>query len=342
MEVLTKFRMPLRSIPARSAINCAYPSIRTTVCSPRGPSRQCGVPLRRSIEPSCLVSAAARPRGAETACCSEAIALRAERIRPHAAPDSRRLPRKGDLVMLGIGGFTPLDGFMTRADWEGVCDSYRTAARRLLADPDHAVGRCGERLRFGAGEDIALVDPDDGDALAVDDSQREVRDRQGARMRDRSSSTTDGEHPGVSDGHAAGDVNLAGPCACCPTGGFAAKYGALFMTPAETRDEFERLGWSRVARVPDPQPDAPLARVPGEGRRSRCCDGVLVHSLLGAAQAGRHSRPTCARARSRALIEKYFVPARWSRRATRSTCATPGRAKRCCTPCSARTTAART
>ena len=30
--------------------------------------------------------------------------------------------------MLAIGGFTPLDGFMTRADWEGVCDNYRTAA----------------------------------------------------------------------------------------------------------------------------------------------------------------------------------------------------------------------
>ena len=30
--------------------------------------------------------------------------------------------------MLGIGGFTPLEGFMTRADWEGVCDHYRTAS----------------------------------------------------------------------------------------------------------------------------------------------------------------------------------------------------------------------
>ena len=27
---------------------------------------------------------------------------------------------KGDLVMLGIGGFTPLEGFMTRADWEEI------------------------------------------------------------------------------------------------------------------------------------------------------------------------------------------------------------------------------
>ncbi len=25
------------------------------------------------------------------------------------------------LIMLGIGGFTPLDGFMGEADWKGVC-----------------------------------------------------------------------------------------------------------------------------------------------------------------------------------------------------------------------------
>jgi sulfate adenylyltransferase len=24
--------------------------------------------------------------------------------------------------MLGIGGFTPLEGLMTHADWQGVCD----------------------------------------------------------------------------------------------------------------------------------------------------------------------------------------------------------------------------
>src|SRR5689334_20387080 len=34
---------------------------------------------------------------------------------------------KGDVVMLGIGGFTPLAGFMTHADWRGVCDDMRTA-----------------------------------------------------------------------------------------------------------------------------------------------------------------------------------------------------------------------
>ena len=72
-------------------------------------------------------------------------------------------------------------------------------------------------------------------------------------------------------------------------GGFRRRYGALFMTPAETRAEFERLGWSRVAafqtRNPMHRSHEYLAKIAIE-----MCDGVLVHSLLGAAEARRHSR----------------------------------------------------
>ena len=56
-------------------------------------------------------------------------ALAAERSRAtslrHVHVSSRE---KGDLIMLGIGGFSPLEGFMTRADWEGVCMQYRMAS----------------------------------------------------------------------------------------------------------------------------------------------------------------------------------------------------------------------
>ena len=34
----------------------------------------------------------------------------------------------GDVIMLGIGGFTPLAGFMTQADWDGVCREMKTAS----------------------------------------------------------------------------------------------------------------------------------------------------------------------------------------------------------------------
>ena len=32
-----------------------------------------------------------------------------------------------DAIMMGIGAFTPLTGFMTKADWKGVCDKYTMA-----------------------------------------------------------------------------------------------------------------------------------------------------------------------------------------------------------------------
>jgi sulfate adenylyltransferase len=73
------------------------------------------------------------------------------------------------------------------------------------------------------------------------------------------------EHPGVKLVMQQGEVNLAGPVQVLSDGGFKAKYGRLFMTPAETRAEFERLGWSRVAAFQTRSSHAPLARVPRQG-----------------------------------------------------------------------------
>ena len=55
-------------------------------------------------------------------------ALEAEKERAKSLPKVRMSSREtGDLIMFGIGGFTPLDGFMTHTDWQGVCDGYKMA-----------------------------------------------------------------------------------------------------------------------------------------------------------------------------------------------------------------------
>jgi len=100
-------------------------------------------------------------------------------------------------------------------------------------------------------------------------------------------------------------VNLAGPVKVLSDGGFKAKYGALFMTPAETRAEFARLGWSRVAafqtRNPMHRSHEYLAKVAIE-----VCDGVLIHSLLGNLKPG--DIPADVRTRAiGVLTEKYFL-----------------------------------
>jgi sulfate adenylyltransferase len=117
--------------------------------------------------------------------------------------------------------------------------------------------------------------------------------------------TTDIEHPGVRMVMEQGEVNLAGPLRVLSQGSFAEKYGALFLTPKQTRAVFEANGWSTVAafqtRNPMHRSHEYLAKVAIE-----TCDGVLIHSLLGNLKAG--DIPAEVRTRAIAvLIEKYFV-----------------------------------
>jgi sulfate adenylyltransferase len=233
------------------------------------------------------------------------VALAAERKRAATLPALKVSSReKGDLIMLGIGGFTPLDGFMTHADWENVCDGYRTASGlfwpipiTLSADEKAAGG-------IKVGSEIALIDADGGEALAtMTVTEKYTIDKAHECMS--VFRTTDREHPGVAMVMSQGEVNLAGAVRVLSDGGFKEKYGALFMTPEETRAEFEQLGWSKVAafqtRNPMHRSHEYLAKVAIE-----TCDGVLVHSLLGALKPG--DIPAEVRTRAIAVLaEKYFV-----------------------------------
>ena len=236
----------------------------------------------------------------------EGAARAAELARAARLPALRVTSReKGDLIMLGIGGFTPLEGFMSEADWRGVCDGYRTASGLFWPIPITLSASRGFADGIAPDTEIALADPDDGSILAtMRVSEKYAIDR--AHECRTVFRTVDSEHPGVKMVMEQGEVNLAGPVKVLSDGGFKAKYGALFMTPAETRAAFGKLGWSRVAafqtRNPMHRSHEYLAKVAIE-----TCDGVLVHSLLGNLKPG--DIPAEVRARAiDVLLAKYFRP----------------------------------
>ena len=239
-----------------------------------------------------------RPLAVEPERCAE------ERTRAQTLPRLRISSReKGDLVMMGIGGFTPLDGFMGHADWKGVCDDFRTASGLFWPIPITLSGDAAAVDGLAIGADVALADPDDGSILAVMTVTEKYRIDKAHECRAVFRST-DIEHPGVRMVMQQGEVNLAGPVKVLGDGGFAARHAGLFMTPAMTRAEFERLGWSRVAafqtRNPMHRSHEYLAKVAIE-----VCDGLLVHSLLGNLKAG--DIPADVRTRAiGVLIENYF------------------------------------
>lgn len=232
-------------------------------------------------------------------------ALNAERKRAASLPKITVSSReKGDLLMLGIGGFTPLDGFMGHDDWRGTCDRYTLTNGVFWPIPITLSTTKPQADAIRTGGEVALADPDNGEILAtLQVSEKYAIDK--AHECQSVFRTTDAAHPGVKMVMEQGEVNLAGPVKVLSQGGFPEKYGAMYMTPAQTRAAFDANGWTTVAafqtRNPMHRSHEYLAKVAIE-----VCDGVLVHSLLGNLKPG--DIPADVRTRSIAvLIEKYFV-----------------------------------
>jgi len=211
----------------------------------------------------------------------------------------------GDVIMMGIGGFTPLTGFMTRADWEGVCDGMKMANGLFWPIPITLSTDKAAADSIKEGQEIALSDRDTGEIMAtMKVTEKYTIDKAHECMM--VYKTTEMDHPGVKMVMDQGEVNLAGPVKVLSVGNFKKEYGDQFMTPAETRAMFEKLGWSKIAafqtRNPMHRSHEYLAKIAIE-----TMDGVLVHSLLGALKPG--DIPAAVRSEAiGTLVKNYFAP----------------------------------
>ncbi|NJB68817.1 sulfate adenylyltransferase [Desulfobaculum xiamenense] len=221
---------------------------------------------------------------------------------------------KGDLIMMGIGGFSPLNGFMGKADWKSVCEKMMLSDGTFWPVPvvcdtnDEAVA---------AGDEIALVGKDgivyatmkveEKYELSQDEKKWECETVFKGEGEDskRFWDVALEDHPGVKMVMAQGRFNLAGPVKVLSEGTYRDRFPGVYLTPAETRAMFEERGWSRVAalqlRNPMHRSHEFLAKIAVE-----VCDGVIIHSLIGNLKPG--DIPADVRIKCiQTLIEKYFV-----------------------------------
>jgi sulfate adenylyltransferase len=209
-----------------------------------------------------------------------------------------------DLIMMGIGAFTPLDGFMGKDDWQGVCDEMKMADGTFWPIPITLSTTEGQADSLKKNEEVALIDEETGELMGTMkvvekytiDKEHECK--QVFR-------TTDHEHPGVHKVMAQEEVNLAGPVKVLSELHYPQEYGDLYMRPAETRQIFEEKGWSTVAalqlRNPMHRAHEYLAKTAIE-----VCDGVFIHQLVGKLKPG--DIPADVRVKAiNTLIEHYFV-----------------------------------
>ncbi|NQV22258.1 MAG: sulfate adenylyltransferase, partial [Rhodospirillales bacterium] len=161
-----------------------------------------------------------------------------------AVPMSSR--ETSDLVMLAMGAYTPLDGFMGHDDWKGTCETMTLANGVFWPIP--ITLSCAQSLAdtIGADEEVALVDGDSGEIMAV----MEVTEKYQIDRELECSHvfrTTDPAHPGVEKVMAQGEVNLGGRVRALSEGSYPTEYKGLYFRPSETRALFAENGWSKVA-----------------------------------------------------------------------------------------------
>jgi len=209
-----------------------------------------------------------------------------------------------DVLMLGMGAFTPLEGFMGHDDWKGCCDNYLMTDGTFWPIPITLSATKDVADGINQNEEVALIDSDSEELIAT----MKVTEKYSIDKAHECSSvftTTDTEHPGVAKVMAQEDVNLAGPVKVLSESFYPEMFKDIYQTPAQSRAIFEEKGWTTVAalqlRNPMHRSHEYLAKIAIE-----VCDGVYIHQLVGKLKAGdipADVRVNCINA----LVDNYFV-----------------------------------
>ena len=210
----------------------------------------------------------------------------------------------GDAIMMGIGGFTPLTGFMGSADWKGVCTDMRMRDGTFWPIPVTVSAAKDDALAIKEGQEVVLVDEETGTDMAVMRVEEKYAIDKGLECKE-VYRTTDAEHPGVAMVMAQKEVNLGGPIQVLSESYFPVEFKDVYMRPAESRQKFIEKGWRTVAalqlRNPMHRSHEYLAKIALE-----ILDGLFIHQLVGKLKPG--DIPADVRVKCiDTLVEKYFV-----------------------------------
>ncbi len=214
-----------------------------------------------------------------------------------------------DLEMIGIGAFSPLTGFMGKADFESVCKDMKLASGDIWPIPILLSVDKADAPKVGDRVALVANAPSTGEkVIQAVMTVEEVFDHDKSLEIPSVFRTEDDAHPGVAQVRAEGDVCVAGPVevltVCVDPEGPEAFLDRR-LTPAETRAEFEKRGWKTVAafqtRNPIHRAHEYLCKVAQE-----ICDGLLIHPLVGETKEG--DIPADVRMKCyETLIDSYFV-----------------------------------
>ncbi len=207
-----------------------------------------------------------------------------------------------DLELLMNGGFSPLKGFMTEADYDGVVKDMRLADGTLWPMPIALDVSAEFAQGIEPGQDIALRDQEGVILATLTVTDRWTPDK--AREAQQVFGADDIAHPAVNYlHHTAGAVYLGGPVTGIqPPVHY--DFRARRDTPNELRALFRKLGWRKIVAF---QTRNPLHRAHQEltFRAAKEVEAnLLIHPVVGMTKPGDVDHFTRVRCYE-AVLDKY-------------------------------------
>lgn len=220
---------------------------------------------------------------------------------PQLVIGSRQL---ADLEMLANGAYSPLSGFMNRADYVSVVNTMHLANGLPWSIPITLATSAEQAAQMREGSDVALVN-NEGTLQAVLHLQEKYPyDKQLEAQK--VYRTTEEAHPGVKVLYQQGEILLAGPVRVVQIQNQA--FAHYRNTPTQARKLFEGRGWQRVVGF---QTRNPVHRA--HEYIQKCAletvDGLYLHPLVGDTKGD--DIPADVRMRCyEVLLENYYPPER--------------------------------
>lgn len=209
-----------------------------------------------------------------------------------------------DLIMMAIGAFSPLEGFMGKDDYKKVVENMHMADGTLWPVPITLSVTQEQANNLPLKTEIALVDDEIGELMGsmkvVEKYAYDKHCEAKAVFR-----TEDEAHPGVTKLLAQHEILLAGPVKAFSEGPYPQLFGDHYGRPEDTRTIFEERAWSTVAAF--------QTRNPIHRSHEYCTkialevsDGLLIHPLVGKLKAD--DIPADIRMKCYEVLMEHYYP----------------------------------